>query len=327
MSKHANISIFVPHLGCPHKCSFCNQNAITGQTFIPHAQDVAKSCEQAIADGIDMSSTEIAFFGGSFTAVPRAYMMELLDAAKPYVEMGFKGIRLSTRPDAIDEEILGILKSCGVTAIELGAQSMDDEVLKLNERGHTAADIEAASRLITSYGFSLGLQMMVGLYGSTPEKDFETAQRIIDLNPSEVRIYPTVILENTRLGELFKSGEYKTYPIDLAVDLCSRLLEMFEARGIRVIKLGLHSSQDVEREMLGGIYHPAFRELCESLVFRREMESMMSEDVKDYVFTVPSQLVSKALGQKRSNIQYFSEKGIKVAIRPCAGQRERLELL
>lgn len=325
MSRHSNLSIFVPHLGCPHKCSFCNQNTITGQTAVPHAEDVTAVCEKALADGVDPANTEIAFFGGSFTAVPRAYMLELLNAAKPYVDMGFKGIRLSTRPDAIDTEILDILKRFGVSAIELGAQSMCDDVLSLNERGHTAGDVTAASQIIKSYGFTLGLQMMVGLYGSTPEKDIETAERLIDLCPAEVRIYPVVILENTRLGELYKSGEYSTYDLDTAVELCAKLLSMFEEKGIRVIKLGLHSSTEVENGMLGGIYHPAFRELCEGVVMRNAMEQLM-DGRSDYTFTVSPNNLSKALGQHRSNIEYFKNKGISVRVKPAANQKERLLL-
>lgn len=323
---HANLSIFVPHVGCPHKCSFCNQNTITGQTDIPRAEDVKAVCEKAVASGIDITQAEIAFFGGSFTAVPRSYMTELLEAAKPYVKMGFRGIRCSTRPDAISPEILDILKSYGVIAIELGAQSMCDDVLALNERGHTAGDVEAATRLVKQHGFTLGLQMMVGLYGSTPEKDIETAQRLISLEPAEARIYPTVVLKNTRLGELYQAGTYKTYPLDEAVELCAELLEMFTQAGIRVIKLGLHSSTDVERDMLGGIYHPAFRELCESCIYRKKMEKLMSAE-KEYTFTVPLRELSKALGQHRSNIEYFKKKGIRVSIKPNKNQVEPLELI
>lgn len=254
-------------------------------------------------------------------------MLELLEAAKPYLAMGFKGIRLSTRPDAIDEDILDILKNYGVSAIELGAQSMCDEVLLANERGHTAQDVSIASGLIRSYGFTLGLQMMVGLLGSSPEKDIETAKRLIALKPAEVRIYPTVILDNTRLGELYKSGEYKSYPLDTAVSLCAQLLSMFEDSGIRVIKLGLHSSAEVERGMLGGIYHPAFRELCEAAVMREAMQKLMPGGRDEYLFTVPPEYLSKALGQHRANIEYFKSRGIKVTVKPAAGQTEKILLV
>ncbi len=322
-SKHANLSIFVPHIGCPHKCSFCNQNTITGQTFIPHAQDVRDICDKAIADGVDMQNTEIAFFGGSFTAVPLSYMLELLESAKRYVTRGFKGIRVSTRPDAISHDILLVLYRHGVTTIELGAQSMFDDVLRLNERGHTAQDVVNASKLIKDFGFNLGLQMMLGLYGSTPEKDYETALRIADLEPKEVRIYPTVVLKDTRLGQLYEEGKYKTYELSEAVELLARLLDLFESRGINVIKLGLHSSTDVEESMLGGIYHPAFRELCEAVRARNTMEKLMGDGTA-YTFTVRPDYLSKAQGHKKSNIEYFREKGIEVTIKPEPTQTENI---
>ena len=315
MSKRASVAIFVPHIGCPHRCSFCDQRAITGSQTVPRSRDVALACERAVECGADLKNTEIAFFGGSFTAVPREYMLELLDAANEYVKKGFRGIRLSTRPDAVDPEVLGILKDYGVTSIELGAQSMSDEVLAKNERGHTSADVVNASMLVKSFGFTLGLQMMVGLYGSSPDTDIYTAERLIALEPSEARIYPTVILKNTRLGELFLSGEYQPYALNDAVALCARLLDMFEDAGISVIKLGLHSSQDVEKDMLGGLYHPAFRELCESLRYRNEMERLIGTD-KEVAFTVPQRELSKALGQKRSNIEYFRSKGVEVRLIP-----------
>ncbi|MCD8346149.1 MAG: radical SAM protein [Oscillospiraceae bacterium] len=322
-SKHANLSIFVPHIGCPHKCSFCNQNTITGQTFIPHAQDVRDTCDKAIADGVDIENTEIAFFGGSFTAVPLNYMLELLEPAKRYVTRGFKGIRVSTRPDAISHDILLVLYRHGVTTIELGAQSMFDDVLELNERGHTAQDIVNASKLIKDYGFNLGLQMMLGLYGSTPEKDYETALRIADLEPKEVRIYPTVVLKDTKLGQLYQEGKYKTYELSEAVELSAKLLDLFESRGINVIKLGLHSSTDVEESMLGGIYHPAFRELCEAVRARNTMEKLMGDGTA-YIFTVRPDYLSKALGHKKSNIEYFRSKGIEVTIKAEPSQTENI---
>ncbi|MBR7061045.1 MAG: radical SAM protein [Eubacterium sp.] len=192
--KKGNISIFVPHLGCPKQCSFCNQKTITGKQNQPTPEDVEKALETALKRrGYEY---EIAFFGGSFTAIDRQYMISLLEAAFPYIENGsVKGIRISTRPDCIDTETLDILKKYGVSSIELGAQSMDDEVLQANLRGHTAKDVENASKLIKEYGFELGLQMMTGLYKDTDEKAIETAKKIIALKPETVRIYPTVVLK------------------------------------------------------------------------------------------------------------------------------------
>lgn len=323
MTKQAHIAIFVPHVGCRHRCSFCDQQAITGSAKLPRADDVRAAAERALKCGADPKNTEIAFFGGSFTAIPRNYMTELLSAAKPYVDAGFRGIRISTRPDAIDCEILSELKASGVSSIELGAQSMCDDVLAANGRGHTSEDVERASRLVKRYGFTLGLQMMIGLYKSTPDKDIATASRLIALKPEEARIYPTVILKNTRLGELYASGEYSPYSLETAVSLCAQLLDMFEEAGVRVIKLGLHSSQEVEKDMLGGLYHPAFRELCESRRYRDRIEKLIGSD-KEAAFTVPARRLSMAVGQKKENIGYFRERGISVTVIPDPEQQEYL---
>ena len=250
---HSNISVFVPHIGCPHMCAFCNQRTITGTEKIPHADDVKRICTQAMNEVKDVSQTEIAFFGGSFTAVPREYMLELLGAAQEFIGNDkFKGIRISTRPDYISTEILDILRDNHVTAIELGAQSMSDVVLKANERGHTVQDVENAAKLIKSYGcFDLGLQMMIGLYKSNRETELETWSKIAALSPKTVRIYPVVILNGTRLGELYKSGEYKPMDFDEVVKICSYLLTEADKLGIDVIKLGLHASEVVEEQMAG----------------------------------------------------------------------------
>lgn len=298
-------------------CAFCNQRTITGTEKIPHADDVRRICSQAMSEVKDPSQTEIAFFGGSFTAVPRDYMLELLEAADEFVGEGkFSGIRISTRPDYIDSEILDILKTHGVTAIELGAQSMVDRVLEANERGHSAADIENASKLIKSYGcFELGLQMMVGLYKSTKADELETWRRIAALEPKTVRIYPVVILAGTKLGELFESGEFKPMAFDDVVSLCSDFLEDAEKRGINVIKLGLHASEVVEAQMLGGFYHPAFRELCEGRNYLKKLERMLGDkNIKSAVISVSPKELSKAIGQKKCNIEHFKNKGIELKI-------------
>ena len=208
--SHSNIALFVAHLGCPNMCSFCNQHSITNHASTPTALDVKNAVNTAMGSkNYDKSNGEIAFFGGSFTAIDREYMLELLTAAKSEIDLkNAKGIRISTRPDCIDNEILTLLKEYGVTAIELGAQSMNDEVLLKNRRGHTAQDVITASQLIKDFGFQLGLQMMTGLYGDNDEKSIETAKKIISLNPDTIRIYPTVVFKNTHLDKLCASGEY-----------------------------------------------------------------------------------------------------------------------
>ena len=324
--KHSNVSIFVPHVGCPNKCAFCNQHTISGKTSLPTPESVREICKSALNQVSDTKNAEIAFFGGSFTAIDREYMISLLSAAGEFVgENGFYGIRISTRPDCIDDEILEILKNNKVTAIELGAQSMNDRVLLLNDRGHTADDVRKASELIKQYGFELGLQMMTGLYGSDVETDVYTAKEILKIKPQTVRIYPTVILENTKLSELLKNGEYKPYGFDEAVELCSKLLIEFEENGVKVIKLGLHASEIVESEMVGGFYHPAFRELCESRIFLERIKSEVGFDenvasefpYKNVMIEVCEKNVSKAIGHKKSNILYFEKFNVNLKIKPC----------
>lgn len=303
-------------------CSFCNQRTISHTVSAPSAEEVKHILEQACAklpDGI----SEIAFFGGSFTAVERRYMLELLEAAYPFVRSGsVSGIRISTRPDCINSEILELLKQYGVTAIELGAQSMDDKVLFANNRGHTSDDVKKASILIKEYGFELGLQIMTGLYKSTPETDMKTAHEIISVHPETVRIYPVVILKGTRLGELYESGEFVPYSFQTAVEICADMLEIFEQSGVRVIKLGLHASETVEEDMLGGFYHPAFREICEGILFRRAIEMKTTNGKSFTVYTAPD-AISKAAGQKRCNIDYFGRLGIKIKIRPDESLKKR----
>lgn len=268
-------------------------------------------------------TAEIAFFGGSFTAIPRGYMTELLGAASRGVERFecYSGIRCSTRPDCISADVLELLSSYGVTAIELGAQSMSDGVLKANERGHTAEDVRRAAALIKERGIELGLQMMTGLYCDSIEDCLYTADEFIKLAPDTVRIYPTVILKNTRLGELFKSGEYKSFTFDGTVDLCAELLQKFERNNVRVIRLGLHASKEVERGMLGGVYHPALREIVESRVFLGDMKKLLAGREKGHylVFTDPRN-ISKAVGQKKCNIKALAELGYEIDLLPLDGE-------
>ncbi len=314
--KHSNISIFIPHMGCPHTCSFCNQRTISGAQHVPTGEEVREICEKALSEIKSPENTEIAFFGGSFTAIPREYMCELLDAAKGFIGDGkFRGIRISTRPDCIDFEVLGILKAYGVTAIELGAQSMSDKVLELNERGHSSEDVVNASELIRAFGFELGLQMMVGLYGSTEQDEKLTMERISAIMPDTVRIYPVVVLRGTKLGELIETGEYVPFRFEKAVEMSAAAMILFEGNGIRVIKCGLHASEFVERDMVGGFYHPAFRELCEGLIYRYNIQFCIGgRGEGKYVIAVSPSCISRAMGHKKSNYNYFSQKGIEIKV-------------
>ena len=315
--KHNNIAIFIPHQGCPHTCSFCNQRTISGEQSQPTPQDVDELLAQALNRVKDKADTEIAFFGGSFTAINRAYMISLLCVANAYISADkFAGIRISTRPDAIDDEILTVLKKYHVTSIELGAQSMSDSVLTLNNRGHLANDVIVASKKIKDYGFSLGLQMMIGLYGDTVEGAYDTARKIAEIKPDTIRIYPTVILDGTRLGELYLAGEYPVMNLDVAVDLCANLLLFFKEHHIKVIKLGLHASSDVEAQLLGGIYHPAFKELCENRIYLQNAENALAQqDAKNVVIYVKLGGISKMVGQKKKNIEKLRHMGYTVRVK------------
>lgn len=322
-TKKTNISIFIPHLGCPNKCSFCDQKAISGSVKPPTAAEVFELLKTQAPHLEERGMTaEIAFFGGSFTAIERGYMESLLTAAARAVKQfpAYTGIRCSTRPDCVSEEIADILKKYGVTAVELGAQSMDDEVLKANDRGHTAEDVRRAAEIIKSRGIELGLQMMTGLYRDAPEKCLYTADEFIKLRSATVRIYPTVILRNTRLGELFERGEFKSFSFEETVDLCAKLLRKFTEKGVRVIRMGLHASPDVEREMLGGVYHPAFREIVESRIFLEDLTAQLERFPKGkyLVYTDPKN-ISKAIGQKKSNIGALAKLGYEIDFKPRVG--------
>lgn len=243
-------------------------------------------------------------------------MISLLEATRDYIHK-FKGIRISTRPDCINDDILRLLKAYSVTSIELGAQSMDDNVLSLNTRGHSSQSVRDASELIKSYGFSLGLQMMTGLYGSTDELDIYTAQEFIRLKPDTVRIYPTVLLKGTRLADLFNIGGYTPQSVESAVNLCSQLIPMFEDAGISVIRVGLHASDTMEDSIIAGAYHPAFRELCESRIYLTNIIKLITENhtAKGFItIRVSCGALSKATGQKKSNLTALSDMGYNARI-------------
>ena len=321
IAKRNIIPVFVPHLGCPNNCVFCNQRKISGSTTSANAETV--KC--AVLDGIekipDNSNIQLAFYGGSFTAIPVEEQNGLLDAALPFLHDGtIKSLRLSTRPDAIDAQTLTRLKECGVQTIELGAQSMCDEVLKASGRGHTALQTEQAARLIKEFGFELILQMMTGLPEDSKERAVETAKRIIVLHPDGVRIYPTVIIENTPLCDRWREGSYKEHTVEVAVEVCAELLPLFEEAGIPVIRLGLNPTEELSGgAALGGAYHPAFGELVASRLLLEKARELLkgSSHGENVTLNVNKSDVSAMIGQKKTNIETlcdeFSLKSLKVA--------------
>ncbi len=310
--KHRNVSLFVPHEGCPHACTFCNQRAISGQQHFLTQSQIRASCEKALqSTGFETAHSEIAFFGGSFTAIDTDKQLLCLQTANEYIGEGkFGGIRISTRPDCINEEILAVLRKYNVKNVELGAQSMSDAVLSKNRRGHTAADTEHAVRLLRAYGFGVGLQMMTGLYGSDERTDYFTACEFVRLQPDTVRIYPTVVLEHTDLAALYRQGMYQPPTLEEAIGSCAKLCRLFYKNNIRVIRLGLHAGGDVQGNMIAGVFHPAFGELCEGEMYYAEILSALKNKPqgKYTVFVSPKEF-SKAVGQKRKNIIRLAEQG------------------
>ncbi len=315
-----NLPIFIPHRGCPHDCIFCNQRKITGVETEVTPQRVREMISEFLGNiDEENASVEVAFFGGSFTGLDLNLQEEFLSVASEFFPR-IDGIRLSTRPDYINADVLTLLKKYNVTTVELGVQSTNDEVLSLNNRGHSFDDVKRASEQIKNAKINLGHQIMLGMYGSTPEIDCRTVDDVLSLKPSCVRIYPVVTLKGTYLEKLYNQGEYVPYTVEAAAILAKEAVVKFRERGIDVIRIGLHSSDELENgeSVVAGPYHAAFGEITESLVFR----DIIEEDIKtnkirnnEFVFKCSKKDISKAIGHKKMNKIYFMDKyGIKLKI-------------
>ena len=312
MSARAYIlPVFVPHRGCPHACVFCNQRRISGAAMPARAEDVKKAIQEAAAFLPKGGKRQLAFYGGSFTAIPVKEQEALLGAAKEALDRGeIDAVRLSTRPDAIDEAALSRLKAYGVETIELGAQSMDDKVLQFAGRGHTAYDVERASKRIKEAGFRLILQMMTGLPGSSDESDAETARRLIALKPDGVRIYPTVIVRDTALYDMWQEGEYEEHTVEDAVRVCAKIVPLFEQAGIPIIRLGLNPTEELSGgAAAGGAYHPALGELVKSRILLEKARVLLkgTEPGSRVTLLVGRGKASQMAGQRRENIRRLTE--------------------
>ena len=309
MARARILPLFVPNWGCPNECVFCDQKRISGSPLPVSGHDVTAALERAKGEGL--TGLELAFYGGSFTAVSPLLQRELLEAAQPYRADGtVAAIRLSTRPDAVDEASLAMLKSYGVATVELGAQSMDDTVLEASGRGHTAGDTVRAVGLVKAAGLRLILQMMTGLPGSDREKDLETARRVIDLAPDGARIYPTVIVKGTALEDMWRAGTYAEHTVADAVSVCADILPLFEQAGIPVIRLGLNPTAELSAGgAAAGAYHPALGELVRSEILRRQAEKVLAGVPAGSAVTlgVDPRRVSALIGQHRSNIAALAE--------------------
>lgn len=303
------VPVFIPHGGCGHDCVFCNQRNITGKAGAPSPDEVRVQLSARL--GADTSHAVIAFYGGSFTCLPRQLQREYLQVAAGFVEQGHaRHIRLSTRPDCMDAETTAFLYGMGVRVVELGAQSMDDATLAASARGHTAKDTEAASAAVKAAGLTLGLQVMAGLPGDTPEGFMRTVRRVVELAPSFVRIYPVLVVEGAPLELLYRRCGYAPLTLDEAVLLCADATDIFARAGIKVVRTGLQPSAELEAAVVAGPYHPSFGHLVASELAYRRMLNAARElpggaDGRLLFCVNPSEL-SKYLGIKKANISKLS---------------------
>jgi len=248
MNRPFIIPVFLPHHGCPHRCIFCNQTAITG---LPDTLPSPAKLKFGIDEFLEFKTkqrhpVQIAFYGGNFLGLEPGYIKDVLAEATRFVVAGkVDGIRFSTRPDTIDPQRLNILKPFPIAAIEIGAQSMDDQVLSAANRGHTAADTEKGVTLLKSNNYEVGIQMMVGLPGDDEAKSLATGRAIAALGPGFVRIYPTVVVAGSLLAELYRKGDYMPWPLDRCVTLVKKLYLGFQDNNIAVIRMGLQPSKDL----------------------------------------------------------------------------------
>ncbi len=312
------IPIFVPHLGCPNDCTFCNQRKISGQMKNVTENDVRDTIDFYLSNFKEKNSyKEVAFYGGSFTGIEPEVQEKLLSAAYDYIkDKKIDGIRISTRPDYIDKKTLKRLKKYKVKTIELGVQSTNDYILKRCKRGHTYQDVVKASKLIRRYGFTLGHQMMIGLPESTEQDDIETAKALIKLKPKIVRIYPVLVIKSTELEEEYKKGEYEPLTLNQAIDRCKELCYLFGRKKINIIRIGLQNTDsicsptNINSEVVAGPYHETFRQLVESSIYYDIIVDKIKKfntKVKEVEIVVNPQSVNNVVGYKRENILKLKE--------------------
>lgn len=318
MKKQYIIPIFVPHLGCPNDCIFCNQKSISGQKKNMTKEEAKKIIDDYLKNiKNEEAQIEIAFFGGSFTAIKKSLQEELLQVAYKYIKDGqVDSIRISTRPDCIDKETLKMLKKYKVKTIELGVQSANDYILKRANRGHTFEDVKKASRMIRWNGFKLGHQMMVGLPESTRIDEINTAKALIRLKPKMVRIYPVLVVKNTKLEKEYEEGIYEPLPLVQAVEVCKELVRMFADKNIEIIRVGLQNTEEIsdpensESEVVAGPYHPAFRQLVESGMWYDAIVGKIKKlnvKVKEVEVTVNPIDANNVIGHKKENVLKLKE--------------------
>ncbi len=340
--KRGLIPFFIPHLGCPQICSFCNQHRIAKEkaldsrtsqelpSSLPSAQDVKATIEEYIGSGRTDKYWEVAFYGGSFSAIPRAWQEAVLASAyEALLEGKIDGIRCSTRPDALALEDIDFLLEHGVTTVEIGVQSMNNQILQMANRGHNRQDVIDAVGRLKEKGMTIGLQIMPGLAGETWTSLVETAVAIKDLQPDFVRIYPVLVIENTDLADAYRVGDYQALTLDQAVAYGAFLKDYWEAAGIEVIRTGLQATRELDqgRGLVAGPYHPSFGELVENKRWRDRIQSLMDdvlahlvvnqqnglgyplqnglEDPLEIHVSYPLTMTSQIKGLKSANAVYF----------------------
>lgn len=306
--KHVNIPIFLPNLACPHQCIFCNQNHISSQENIPTPFEAQKIIERNLTTIPDDYVVQVAFFGGSFTCLPIETQIKYLSVVQPFINRNqIKSIRISTRPDYISEDILSILKKYHVADIELGAQSTNNEVLKKSGRGHSREAIENASKIITNYGFNLGLQMMIGLPGDTYETALQTAQDIVQFGAKTTRIYPTLVIADTPLAKLYMQGKYEPLSLNDAVQWSKDIYQFFQQNNVTVLKVGLHPNEDFssKKYLLAGPYHQSFKELLFTEIWFEKLSLLRKKNQSDKNISifVSADEIHYAIGYNSKNRQ------------------------
>ena len=327
-TRHYTIPIFIPEMACPHRCVFCNQFTITGKSNKVDEDQIIRTIEEHLLTFREGEKrVEIGFFGGSFTGLPLDQQERFLSMVQPYLNSDrVSGIRLSTRPDYISKPVLELLAVYGVTTIELGAQSLDDTVLELSKRGHTAAQTAEASRQVLDAGFELGLQMMVGLPGDTPEKTRATASGIVDLGASSTRIYPALVIRDTPLHRWFIKGGYNPLTLGEAVLWTLPLVQLFEKAGIRILRMGLHPSEGIlsGSALVAGPFHPAFRELVMTEIWSELLSPLLQLSGGDMVeLQVPPGEENFAIGYRGQNKKRLLARFRKVRVVGDTTIRER----
>jgi len=319
MSKNYYIiPIFVPHEGCPHDCVFCNQDRITGAEEEVTSATVRNTIDDYLSTIENREATiEVSFFGGTFTGIREEKQRELLKVAKEFKDRKLiNNIRLSTRPDYINDYILSYLKEYGVDIIELGVQSLDEEVLKRAGRGHNVNDVIEASKLIKEYGFVLGHQIMPGLPEDTYEKDLNTTEKSIEMKPDICRIYPALVIKDTPMEKMYISNKYIPYSLDEAVDVSKVMYDMYRKNGINVIRIGLQPTESINegKDIVAGPFHPAFRELVEGSLFVDMILENMREE-KDATIHINSKDLSKLYANKKIYFNKLKEENKIIVVR------------